>query len=66
MAKCLEDVLGRTGCTVYIGSGDALVFSGEQKIALERVELEVEEMAEHYKHRREMIRHKREFLGAGH
>ena len=41
---------------------DATVFSGEQNIVLERLE----ELAEHRKHWREMIRHKREFLGAGH
>ena len=41
---------------------DATVFSGEQNIVLERLE----ELAEHRKHWREMIRHKRGFFGAGH
>ena len=41
---------------------DAAEFSGKPGIVFE----EVKELAGDRKHRREMIRHKREFIGAGH
>ena len=41
---------------------DAAVFTGFQNLVLDKVK----EMAEDRKHWREIIRHKREFLGAGH
>ena len=56
-----QNISGRIRC-IALKMTDASVFSGEQNIVLERLE----ELAEHRKHWREMIRHKREFLGAGH
>ena len=41
---------------------DAAAFTGFQNLVLDKVK----EMAEDRKYRREIIRHKREFLGAGH
>ena len=47
---------------------DAAAFTGFQKNVLDKVEveLELEETAEDLNHWREIIRHKRELLGAGH
>ena len=41
---------------------DAAIFSGRPNIVLDKMN----ELASHRKHWREMIRHKREFIGAGH